>query len=274
VGSSETRPPRGLSPPAPPDRLTSFGGHPPHPNSGLPEFGTYKRPKSDISDLGWGGISGCVEALHLPGAGKVTLREALPHDTGIIQNYVRGLAADARHNRFLGAVNELSASELHAMTHSDHGRYPALIAETVVNDTRTMIGEARYALTADGRGWEFAISVAEPWRCRALGTLLISIVGSRAKALGLRYLVGDVLSSNRAMMALARKLGFAVTAPIGDARLARITKDLATAHLSCAEIIASPMRMNRSPSPSRPMLCAVTRAPSSSRNSSSASISG
>src|SRR6516165_4962608 len=32
------------------------GGHPPHPNSGSPEFGTLSWPKSDISDLGWGGI--------------------------------------------------------------------------------------------------------------------------------------------------------------------------------------------------------------------------
>jgi RimJ/RimL family protein N-acetyltransferase len=239
----------------------------------MPEFGTSKWPKSDISDLGWGGISGCVEALHLPGAEIVTLREAVPNDAGVIQNYVRALAPDSRRNRFLGALNELSAGDLHAMTHGDHGRYPALIAESVVNGTRTMIGEARYALTPDGQGCEFAISVADPWRCRTLGTHLIRIIGSRAKALGLRYLVGDVFSSNPAMIALARKLGFAVTAPIGDARLARITKDL-SAHLSCAEIIASPMRMNRSPSPSRPMLCAVTRAPSRSRNSSSASISG
>src|SRR5215471_9327114 len=45
-------------------------------------------------------------------------------------------------------------------------------------------------------------------------------------------------------------------------------------YLSCAAIIASPVLMSRSPSPSRPMLCAVTRAPSSSRDNSSASISG
>ena len=162
---------------APPDRLTSFGGHPPL----------------------RGGIGGGVEALHLPGAEKVTLREALPDDAGVIQNYVRALAPDSRRNRFLGALNELSASDLHAMTHGDHGRYPALIAESVVNGTRTMIGEARYALTPDGRGCEFAISVAERWRCGSLGTHLIAIVGSRAKALGLRYLVGDVFSSNPAM---------------------------------------------------------------------------
>jgi acetyltransferase len=111
-----------------------------------------------------------VQVIHLPGAGKVTLREAVPNDAGVIQNYVRALAPDSRRNRFLGALNELSTSDLHAMTHDDRGRYAALIAESVVNGTRTMIGEARYALTPDGRGCEFAISVAEPWRCRTLGT--------------------------------------------------------------------------------------------------------
>ena len=29
----------------------------PRPNSGLPEFGTISRPKSDISDLGWGEVA-------------------------------------------------------------------------------------------------------------------------------------------------------------------------------------------------------------------------
>ena len=42
----------------------------------------------------------------------------------------------------------------------------------------------------------------------------------------------------------------------------------------CAWIIASHILTSRSPSPFVPMLCAVTRAPSSNRNSSSASISG
>jgi cobaltochelatase CobN len=56
VGSSETRRSRDSAHFTPPDRLTSFGGHPPHPNSGLPEFGTLRWPKSDKSDLGWGGI--------------------------------------------------------------------------------------------------------------------------------------------------------------------------------------------------------------------------
>ncbi len=43
---------------------------------------------------------------------------------------------------------------------------------------------------------------------------------------------------------------------------------------ACAAIIASPMRTRRAPRPSAPTLCAVTRAPSSRRCSSSASVSG
>jgi len=144
----------------------------------------------------------------------------------MIQAYVQGLSPVARHNRFLGAVNELSASELNRMTHMDHGGHPALIAETVVEGARTMIGEARYAAAPDGRTCEFAVSVADTWRRRTLGMLLIGYVECRAKALGLRYLVGDILRSNQAMTALARKSGFAVTEPIADARLVRITKDL------------------------------------------------
>jgi GNAT superfamily N-acetyltransferase len=159
-------------------------------------------------------------------ARNVIVRPARPQDTDMVQAYVRGLPAVARHNRFLGAVNELPASELNRMTHMHHGSHPALIAETVVEGVRTMIGEARYAGSPDGRTCEFAVSVADAWRRKRLGMLLIGVVECRAKALGLRYLAGDVLRSNLAMTALARKSDFAMTEPIADARLVRITKDL------------------------------------------------
>ncbi len=168
-----------------------------------------------------------VRAVHLPGGEKVTVRPARPQDTSMIQAYIRGLSAASRRNRFLGALNEISSSELHGMTHGDRCRHPALIAEGIVDGACTMIGEARYAVAPDGLNCEFAVSVAETWRRKTLAMLLVGIVAYRAKALGLRYLVGDVFRTNEAMMALARKTGFAVTGPVADARLVRITKDLA-----------------------------------------------
>jgi acetyltransferase len=157
---------------------------------------------------------------------KVTVRPARPQDADMIQAYMRGLSPASRQNRFLGALNEVSASELYGMTHNDHGRYPALIAETVSEGARTMIGEARYAAMPDGFTCEFAVSVAEAWRRKSLGMVLIEIVTSQAMALGAQHLVGDVFRSNRAMITLARKTGFEVTEPVADARLVKITKHL------------------------------------------------
>jgi hypothetical protein len=73
------------------------------------------------------------------------------------------------------------------MTHKHHGHHgasPALIAETVIEGARTMIGEARCAVMSDGFTCEFAVSAAEAWQRESLGMLLIGIVTSRAKALG------------------------------------------------------------------------------------------
>src|ERR1700730_5033187 len=167
-----------------------------------------------------------VHAVHLPRGETVTVRPAHPQDGERIQAYIRTLSPESRRNRFLGALNEVSSKELYVMTHADGGSHSVLIAENVIEGASTMIGELRYAVAPDGFNCEFAVSVAEAWRRKRLGTLLIRIVTSRAKALGLRYLVGDVFRSNQAMITLARKSGFAVAEPIGDATLVKITKDL------------------------------------------------
>jgi acetyltransferase len=165
-----------------------------------------------------------VEGLHVLCGETVAVRPARPQDSGMIGAYIRALSFASRRNRFLGSVNEMSANELYRMTHGDDVARPALIVETVVGGARVMIGEARYALMPDGLSCEFALSVAEAWRHKGIGTLLIGIIEDRAKALGVRYLVGDVFRSNEAMMALARNAGFAVTRPVLDDRLVRITK--------------------------------------------------
>ena len=148
----------------------------------------------------------------------------------MIGAYIRALSFASRRNRFLGSVNEMSANELYRMTHGDDVARPALIVEAVDGVARVMIGEARYALMPDGFTCEFALSVAEAWRHKGIGTLLIGIIEDRAKALGMHYLVGDVFRSNEAMVALARNAGFAVTRPVLDDRLVRITKALSVLH--------------------------------------------
>jgi GNAT superfamily N-acetyltransferase len=157
----------------------------------------------------------------------VTLRSIDPGDAGVLQAYVRGLSPESRYNRFFGALNELPPAELDHIIHLDREHELALLAETNVDGGPIVIGEARYALAPDRFECEFALSVADDWRGKGLGTLLMADIECRASSIGARHLGGDVLRSNEPMKALARKNGFLMADVPRDARLVRVTKDLA-----------------------------------------------
>jgi GNAT superfamily N-acetyltransferase len=157
----------------------------------------------------------------------VRLRSIGPRDAGVLQGYVRGLSPESRYNRFFAALNELPRAELDHIIHLDRKYELALLAETSVDGTPIVIGEARYVIAPDRLECEFALSVADDWRGKGLGTMLMAEIECRALSLGARHLGGDVLRSNEPMKALVRKNGFLMADVPRDARLVRIMKDLA-----------------------------------------------
>ena len=171
---------------------------------------------------------------------RVTVRPVCPRDAGRVQDYVRALAPSSRYDRFLGPVNELSLPELERMTRGD-GRQTTLIAESKIAGARVMVGEARGAVAPDGLSCEVAVSVADAWRGRGLGMLLLQQLECRARGLGARTLVGDVLRANVPMKRLARKAGFDLAGVPPDARLVRIVKDVSAPSLGlpCAQPTAA-----------------------------------
>jgi GNAT superfamily N-acetyltransferase len=185
--------------------------------------------------------AGLVRVLRLPVGECVTLRPIGPRDAGVLQAYVRRLSPDSRYHRFLGALHELPPSELDRVIHLDRKYELALLAETRLDGAPFAIGEARYALAPDRFEGEFALSVADDWRGKGLGTLLMANIECRAASLGARRLFGDVLRSNEPMKALARKNGFGMTDVPRDARLVRIVKDLALTRAAgrCEALTAS-----------------------------------
>lgn len=157
----------------------------------------------------------------------MTLRPVGPRDAGVLQAYIRRLSSESRHDRFFVALNELPLWELDRVTHLDQKYELAMLAETLVDGAPIVIGEARFALAPDGREGEFALSVADDWRGKGLGTLLLADIECRANSLGAEYLCGEVLRSNQPMKALARKNGFRMADVPRDVRLVRVKKDLA-----------------------------------------------
>jgi GNAT superfamily N-acetyltransferase len=184
-----------------------------------------------------------IGIARLSGGTRVTIRAVCPSDAGRVQDYVRGLSLASRYDRFLAPLNELSPAEL-ARIGAGEATQATLIAETKVAGARSVIGEARYA-AFDGVACEIALSVADAWRGRGLGMLLMDHLDCRARSLGIRILVGDVLRSNAAMRTLARKSRFDQAGVPADGRLVRIVKDISGPRdgMPCEKLITAGLRM-------------------------------
>ena len=178
--------------------------------------------------------------LRMRDGARVVLRPIRAGDAAALQAYIRGLSTLSRYYRFFAPIPELPPSEMHRVLHLDGMRQAALIACAFPNGTATVVGEVRYAL-APNRECEFALSVAEDWRRRGLALILLGEIECRARSLGARSLVADVLHANEPMKSFAGKTGFSLSGVPTDAKLVRIAKDLATSNaaLPCTELMTS-----------------------------------
>jgi len=154
----------------------------------------------------------------------LALRPARSCDGDALQTYVRGLSPQSRYNRFLGAANELPASEL-ARALAANGRDTLTLLLTSTVGRETVVGEARVALSCAERAGEFGMSIADDWRHLGAGSALLQEIERKAAADGIELLFGDTLRTNEAMIGLARSRGFRL-GPGFEPRLVRIQKRL------------------------------------------------
>ena len=160
----------------------------------------------------------------------VTLRPILPQDDVLAQDFVRRLSEEARYNRFLVGLAELSAPLLAYLTDIDYVDHLALVAETQVYGRPVLVGEARFVVGAHDQSTppaaEFAIAVADDWQGAGIGSRLLRNLESAACAAALGRLVGDVLGSNHKALDFMRQRGFAAHTRRDEARLMRVEKVL------------------------------------------------
>ena len=154
----------------------------------------------------------------------VTIRPIRPNDKRIELSFLRGLSRESRYQRLLSG-RDLLPGELRKLTEIDYAREMALIATICRDDSgEEEIGVARYILDDTGDSAEFAIVVGDCWQRLGLGEkLLQSLFGAAAEA-GVSALHGITLSTNLAMLRLAKKLGFALQYYPGDASLMRLSR--------------------------------------------------
>jgi acetyltransferase len=173
-------------------------------------------------DAGWR-KQACT--FRTPRGERITVRPTERQDASLLQAYMRGLSTETRHNRFLAAVGELSPARLEQVVSKDRPGEVALLAFADAEEMQ-VIAEAALVKTPEGHRCEIAVSVADAWQGKGVGTLLLRHLECKARTLYARFLFGDVLRTNAAMKSLARKEGFSILTPLTDPRLIEVGKDL------------------------------------------------
>jgi RimJ/RimL family protein N-acetyltransferase len=176
------------------------------------------------------------DTLHARSGEAVTVRFVEPRDAEELQNYYRSLSAGSRYNRFHGAMSELPKSVLHHFTHVGLDDAFTVVATIKVDGFVTIVGEVRYVFHPEDGRIEFGLSVDDRWQGHGIGARLMKNLECRAASLRASSLYGDTLRSNSAMIALARKSGFAFGNHPNDWKLVRFEKeiDIAPKDVQCA----------------------------------------
>lgn len=146
---------------------------------------------------------------HSPDGTAVTIRPIRAADLELERAFVNGLSPASAYQR-LFSPRTLTEDELKRFTDIDPARDMALIAIVPDNGAERQVGVARYIRAADAHSAEFAIVLSDDWQGRGLGTVLLRELMAAARANGIDRFDGAVLSENGPMIALAKKLGFAV----------------------------------------------------------------
>jgi acetyltransferase len=156
----------------------------------------------------------------------VTLRPLRREDHEVEHAFVAALSPDTRHNRLLGGARRITREYIDSLITVDYARDMALAASVMLEGHETLIGVARYVRVGED-ACEFALVVADAWQGRGIGRRMLAKLAAVARARGLKRIYGDVLSTNRAMLELTGRLGFARGHHPDDPTLTRVALDLA-----------------------------------------------
>ena len=138
----------------------------------------------------------------------VIIRPIRKEDAALERAFIRRLSPESRRLRFLGQMNEASDELVRALTDIDYRRDVAFVALVHRDGEKREIGVARYGTNKDGSVCECAIAVADEWRSRGLGVLLMRHLIEVARSRGIRSMFSLDEADNSAMRDLAKFLGF------------------------------------------------------------------
>jgi len=139
---------------------------------------------------------------------EVTVRALRKEDAALERDFIRNLSPESRWMRFLGQIGDPSDSLIRKLTELDYQHDMAFIALSNEGGITHEVGVSRYSLAPDGQSCECAVTVADTWQGKGLGTILMRDLIDIARKRGIRSMFSIDANENERMRELARDLGF------------------------------------------------------------------
>ncbi len=155
----------------------------------------------------------------------ITIRPIRPEDANLEKDFVHRLSERSKYFRFMQALQELTPEMIIRFTQIDYDREMAFVAVTNQR-VPTELGVGRYMLNPDGDSVEYAVVVSDDCQGLGIGTRLMKKLMQAAKYKGVSLFEGEVLTVNKPMLSLVKKLGFTIEAIEGEQEVVRVVKDL------------------------------------------------
>jgi RimJ/RimL family protein N-acetyltransferase len=143
----------------------------------------------------------------LPDGVPVVIRPIRPDDKGMLSDGLRRLSPQSVQRRFLTPKRTFSRTELRYLTEVDGRDHVALVAEYPCYPVRRLIAVARFVRLEDAPdAAEVAVTVADEWQGRGLGSVLGAHLSHLARNRGIRRFTATMASENTPAHRLMAKL--------------------------------------------------------------------
>lgn len=157
---------------------------------------------------------------------RVCMRPIHPKDVELERRFIEALSPVARRFRFLETIRSPSEQLLKLMTNVNPATDVAYVAILGTGEAEVGIGVGRFSALPDGKDCEFAVTVADQWQNKGLGTFLMHRLIAAARTRGLESMFSSDASDNTQMRQFAEHLHFHHKQDPDDARLVRYSVDL------------------------------------------------
>lgn len=167
-----------------------------------------------------------IQLTQLKNGMPMILRPIRPEDAELLSEFVSRLSDETRYNRYMSVLKSLPQSLLARFTHLDYAREMAIAATVQAGQGEQIIGVARFTANPDKDSCEFAVVIDDGWQGKGLGNRLMEALFTAARDMGLSVIEGEVLTSNKTMLAFMKYLGFTIKTHPEDSGLKWVVKQL------------------------------------------------